>query len=171
MLRLLDRLRRPPPAAALYARTVELARAPDWFVAGAVPDTFDGRFDTLALVLSLVLARLESEGQGQAVADLTERFIEDMDGSLRQIGIGDQNVGKHIGRMVAALGGRLGAYRAALLPDAQLHELPDALARNLYGGAPVEAAALDWTARRVRAVADGIAAASAADLAAGRVPA
>ena len=44
-------------------------------------------------------------------ADLTDRFIADMDGSLRQDGVGDQVVGKHIGRMMAALGGRLGAYR------------------------------------------------------------
>ena len=36
-------------------------------------------------------------------------FIDDMDATLRQIGIGDYVVGKHVGRMMGALGGRLGA--------------------------------------------------------------
>ena len=41
---------------------------------------------------------------------LTEIFIDDMDGTLRQIGIGDYVVGKHVGRMMGALGGRLTAF-------------------------------------------------------------
>ncbi len=44
---------------------------------------------------------------------LTEIFIDDMDATLRQIGIGDYVVGKHVGRMMSALGGRLAAFRAA----------------------------------------------------------
>lgn len=169
MLRLLDRLRRQPPSAPLYARIVEEARSPDWFRAGAVPDTFDGRFDVTVLVLSLVLARLEEAARGQTIADVTERFIEDMDGSLRQIGIGDQNVGKHVGRMMAALGGRLGAYRAALADQAERVLLTEALARNLYRSEPVDAAALAWTERRVRALARRIAAVPLAELEAGRI--
>ena len=37
-----------------------------------------------------------------------------MDGQLRQMGIGDIVVGKHIGRMMSMLGGRIGAYRDGL---------------------------------------------------------
>src|SRR3546814_20179510 len=72
----------------------------------------DGRFDMLALVMTLVLLRLDSEGEPlrQAAVDLTERFIDDMDGQLRQIGIGDFVVGKHVGKMMGALGGRMDAY-------------------------------------------------------------
>lgn len=168
MLRLLDRLRRPPPMASLYAAIVEQARSTDWYIAGSVPDSFDGRFDAIALVLSLALARLEAEGRRQSVADVTERFIEDMDGSLRQIGIGDQNVGKHVGRMMAALGGRLGAYREALAADAAPVLLTDALARNLYRGEPVDPEALAWSVRRVRALAAQVAATPIAALEAGR---
>ena len=62
--------------------------------------------------------RLEAAGEMQLSSDLTERFITDMDGSLREIGISDQVVGKHIGNMVSALGGRLGAYREAFATDA-----------------------------------------------------
>jgi len=144
------------PGDALYARIVELARDPDCYRAGAVPDTLDGRFDMVALVLSLVLIRLESAGEQQLTADLTERFITDMDGSLRQIGISDQVVGKHIGNMISALGGRLGAYREALALAAATDALPQALSRNLYRGAPVADAALAWQTAHVRALATRI---------------
>ena len=98
--------------APLYKAVVAEARRPDWYRQGRVPDTLDGRFDMVAAVLSLVLLRLEEEGDaGRAPsAHLTELFVEDMDGQLRERGIGDIVVGKHVGRMMGALGGRLGAF-------------------------------------------------------------
>jgi len=155
---LLDRLipsrRMTPPGDALYRAVVAEARRPDWYIAGEVPDTVDGRFDVVALVLALVLLRLEPSGSAQAQfsADLTERFIADMDGSLRELGVGDQAVGKHVGRMVSALGGRLGAYRDALADCADPATMADALARNVYRSEAVDAAALDWTTARVHAL-------------------
>ena len=99
----------------LYRAIVALARDPAWYRDGQVPDTIDGRFDMLAAVTALVLLRLEAEGEAarEASALLTETFVADMDASLRQIGIGDYVVGKHIGRLMGALGGRLGALREA----------------------------------------------------------
>jgi len=47
----------------LYNAVVLEARRPDWYLAGQVPDTLDGRFDMVAAVLSLVLLRLEEEGE------------------------------------------------------------------------------------------------------------
>jgi cytochrome b pre-mRNA-processing protein 3 len=142
------------PGAALYASIVAEARQPDWYLAGEVPDTMDGRFDMVALVLSLVLIRLEDEDARQLCADLTERFITDMDGNLRQDGVGDQVVGKHIGRMMAALGGRLGAYRDSRADDAAFAE---ALRRNLWRGAPVDDAAVEWVVAEARRVAGRLA--------------
>ena len=122
----------------LYNAVVARARAPHWYLDGGVPDTVDGRFDMIAAVLSFVLLRLEGvpEGAGPSAA-LAERFVDDMDGQLRQMGIGDIVVGKHIGKMMAMLGGRLGAYREGLARGA----IDDALVRNLYRGeAPAPAA-------------------------------
>ena len=77
-----------------------------------MPDTVDGRFDMIAAVLAFVLIRLEQDPAAAATsAQVTERFVDDMDGQLRQMGIGDIVVGKHIGRMMSMLGGRIGAYR------------------------------------------------------------
>lgn len=145
------------PGQALYNNVVEVARRPDWYLAGEVPDTMDGRFDMVALVLSQVLLRLEDEpGEAakQLSADLADRFIVDMDGSLRQEGIGDQVVGKHIGRMMAALGGRLGAYREARGDDAVMAV---ALRRNLWRGEPVHDDAVAWVVSAARHLADGLA--------------
>ena len=59
--------------------------------------------------------RLEGEDGGIASsALLTELFVQDMDGQLRESGVGDLVVGKRMGRLVSVLGGRIGAYRDAL---------------------------------------------------------
>jgi cytochrome b pre-mRNA-processing protein 3 len=123
----------------LYHAVVAQGRQPHWYVEGAVPDTLDGRFDMIVAVLAQVLMRLEQQGGTQESVWLTELFVDDMDGQLRQEGIGDVVVGKHIGRMMSALGGRISAYRAALAGEA---DMADALRRNLYRGAPVTDTAL-----------------------------
>lgn len=105
----------------------------------------------VALVTSLVLLRLEAEDRRAENAWLTERFVDDMDGSLRDIGIGDVVIGKHMSRIIGALGGRLGAYREALAPGADPQLLAAALARNVYRGAPPPGAA-EGLAAAVRAL-------------------
>lgn len=162
----------PPnlPGTTLYAAIVAEARRPDWYVAGEVPDTLDGRFDMVALVLSLTLMRFEAETDPQAPqasADITDRFITDMDGNLRQDGVGDQVVGKHLGRMMAALGGRLGAYRDAGADNAALAE---ALTRNLWRAQPPAADALSWVTAEVRRVQARLQGTSFAALNAGEWP-
>lgn len=133
---LLSRLLRPsePPLAALWRRVTALARTPELYARHGVPDTVDGRFDMVALVASLVMLRFEELGARQEGVWLTERFVDDMDASVRELGIGDLVVGKHVGNMVGALGGRLGAYRQALAADQPREALAAALARNLFRG-------------------------------------
>jgi cytochrome b pre-mRNA-processing protein 3 len=130
--------RRDETALPLYTAIVAKAREPHWYEAG-VPDTVDGRFDMIATTLAFVLLRLEDDPEAaEASARLTERFVDDMDSQLREIGIGDIIVGKHIGKMMGMLGGRLGAYRTALAEGS----LGAALVRNLWRGETPESAAL-----------------------------
>ncbi len=151
----------------LYNALVAEARQPDWYQAGAVPDTVDGRFDMVALVLSLVLFRMEALGDSAAESSalLTEVFVADMDGQLRQLGI-DYTVGKHIGKMVAALGGRLSAYRDVRGDDAALGA---ALVRNLYRGVVPADEALAFVVARMRALDARISALSFEALRAGQL--
>ncbi len=169
-MRLIDRVfgKRPgDEVAALYAAIVARAREPHWYLDGAVPDTVDGRFDMIATVLALVLLRLEEDPAGVTPSThLAERFVEDMDAQLREIGIGDIVVGKHIGRMMSMLGGRLGAYRAGLAQS----DLGPALVRNLYrGGAPAPEA-LAHVEDALLALRDALAATPVPTLLEGRLP-
>lgn len=132
----------------LYDAIVREGRQPHWYLEGAVPDTMDGRFDMIVAILSLALMRLEQQGAAQESVWLTELFVDDMDGQLRQEGIGDVVVGKHVGRMMSALGGRISAYRSALEGGGDLTE---ALRRNLYRGEPVDPRAIDHAEGALRA--------------------
>lgn len=168
-MRLLDLFRSPPPdpLAPLYDAVIARARQPHWYVEGAVPDTTDGRFDMLAAVLSMVLLRLEDTPEGAMPAvRLAERFVDDMDGQLRQSGIGDIVVGKHIGKMMAMLGGRLGAYREGLATGA----LAPAVLRNLYRGEDPGAAPLAHVAGGLEALHRALGETAIDTLLAGRLP-
>ncbi|MEY4159758.1 MAG: hypothetical protein RLZZ136_379 [Pseudomonadota bacterium] len=103
----------------LWHRVVELSRDPRWYREAGVTDSVGGRFDAITLVLCAVLLRMEGHADlREPSARLAELFVSDMDGQLRESGVGDLVVGKHIGKLMGALGGRLGAYRDALaMPD------------------------------------------------------
>ncbi len=119
----------------LWHRVVEIARDPFWYAQCKVADSVDGRFDMMTAVLCAVLARLEaSDNLRGSSALLTELFVEDMDGQLREFGVNDVVVGKRVGKLMSVTGGRLGAYRPAL--DAALNagdtsKLRGAIERNV----------------------------------------
>lgn len=169
---LLDRLfNRTDPKTSmtpLYQAIVHRARAVHWYVEGGVPDTLDGRFDIIAAILSLVLLRLEEADKRQESVWVTELFVDDMEAQLRQIGIGDLVVGKHIGKMMGALGGRLSAYREALQAGG---DFTGALRRNLYRGEPVDDAAVADVEQRLRGFAAALNKTATETLIAGELPA
>lgn len=131
-------------AEKIYAQLVSDARQPFWFRTCAVKDDIDGRFGVLIHIVSIALIAMEEKAddnlQLQKIISLvTEDFIDDMDGQLRQIGIGDVIVGKHIGKMVSALGGRMQAVRDILHNDnaddeEKLSLLGQSLIRNIFDG-------------------------------------
>ena len=135
---------------ALYAATVAEARRPLWYRAG-VPDTIDGRFDMLVAVLALVELECERRAMVPATVRLTELFVDDMEGQARQIGIGDPVVGKHVGKMVSALGGRIGAFRNV---QAGKEGWAAVTARNIDGAGETVAAGLEAFARVLERIDD-----------------
>ena len=156
------------PLQPLYAAVVGRGRDPSWYRDGQVPDTLDGRFDMIAAILSLVLLRLEREGEsgkGPSVL-LTEIFIDDMDATLRQLGVGDYVVGKHVGRMVSALGGRLTAFREGLADGS----LEAAVKRNVFHDSPPSEEKVDFVARRLDQFRQALAETELASLYEGKVP-
>lgn len=126
----------------LWHAVVEQARDPDWYRMCGVADSVEGRFDMITLILSLALIRMESdEGLAAHSALLTELFVEDMEGQLREAGIGDPTVGKKIGKIMSSMGGRLGTYRTALADEDRV-ALAAAVRRNVTMAQEDEAEAL-----------------------------
>jgi len=122
-------------ADRLYRSIIEAAREPCFFASLGVPDSLDGRFETLALHTFLVVRRLKSDPSRAAKRlsrALLEAFFSDMDRSLREMGASDLGVGRRVKAMAQALYGRIKAYEAAVeeTGDAALEA---ALRRNLYG--------------------------------------
>ena len=154
--------------ALLYAAIVARGRDPFWYREGQVPDTIDGRFDMVAAVTALVLLRLEAEGESGRVPSilLTEAFIDDMDATLRQIGIGDYVVGKHVGRMMGALGGRLAAFRGAR----EEGSLIEPVRRNVFHESPPSEEAVALVAGRLARFAAALDSASLESLLGGALP-
>jgi cytochrome b pre-mRNA-processing protein 3 len=137
----------------LWHRTVAIAREKEWYRDCGVADTLAGRFDMITMVLSLVMLRMEHEDALIAPsARLTELFVEDMDGQLREQGVGDVVVGKHIGKLMGTLGGRLGAYRAGLAGGEDA--MAEAVRRNVTLTAGTDPLIV---AQRARAFAAGLA--------------
>lgn len=154
-------------ALPLYQAVVARARQPHWYLDGGIPDTVDGRFDTVAAVLATVLLRLESEPDAaEPSARLAERFVDDMDAQVRQAGFGDLVVGKHVGRMMAMLGGRLGALRDGWAAG----DIRPALVRNLYRGVTPEPAQLDHATAALSRFRDDLASAPLPALLEGKLP-
>ena len=138
--------------ACLYGAIVAQARLPAFYVEFGVPDTIEGRFDLLVLHLVLVLRRLSRAGdRGRAVGQqLFDAFCRDLDGNLREMGVGDLTVPKRMRRFGEAFYGRQAAYLAAL--DAENPaDFENALSRNILqvDGIDARAACLARYARSV----------------------
>ena len=85
---------------------------------------------------------------------------------MRQIGIGDYVVGKHVGRMMSALGGRLAAFRAAR----EQGSFGEAVERNIFHAAAPSDAAPAYVAARLERFAAALDDARLEDLLAGELP-
>lgn len=117
----------------LWHRVVEISRDPSWYAECGVEDSVTGRFDMITAVLSAVMVRLEASDLRSESAFIAELFVEDMEGQIREFGINDVVVGKRMGKLFGVLGGRLGAYRPALV-EKDRAKLSEAIERNTSFG-------------------------------------
>lgn len=116
----------------LYQAVVAQARQTDFYLACAVPDTVDGRFDMIALHAALLLRRLKQDHEKTTKLSqaLFDAMFTDMDQNLREMGVGDLVVGKRVKSMVKMFYGRLSAYETGLAESDDT--LAQALRRNLF---------------------------------------
>lgn len=99
-----------------YDSIVAASRRPEIYAQYGVADTVEGRFELLVAHMFLVLERLDGERDGgrelaQALVDI---FFDDMDTSVRELGVGDMAVPKKMRRLAVVVNGRWEDYRKAM---------------------------------------------------------
>jgi cytochrome b pre-mRNA-processing protein 3 len=122
----------------------------DWFIAGEVPDTVNGRFAVLATIIALVIVRLERDGEdgARASAALTERLVETLDAEIREMGVGDPTLGKQVRKLVGSVAGRVERWKELVTgADAWTAEVQ----RSLYLDEPPNADAVAYSESALRA--------------------
>ena len=127
--------------ALLYKRIAEASRAPGLYAALGIPDTLEGRFESVILHMVLVLRAIRGlpSPADEVARELAEAFFRDMDASLREMGVGDTVVPKRMKKVAAAFYGRAHSYDGPL-DGADQSALAEALGRNACGAeAPASA--------------------------------
>lgn len=131
-------------ATELYACALYNTREEVFYKRCGVPDNFDGRFDLLLLHIFIILHHIMDHDDYEPISQaLFDVMFKDMDQTLREMGIGDVGVPKHMKRMMKAFNGRMYNYQVAIAPNSVIIDdvdgltvanLEEVLARNLYGG-------------------------------------
>jgi cytochrome b pre-mRNA-processing protein 3 len=123
----------------IYGMIVTQAREPLFYRDLGVPDTVNGRFDLLVLHLWMVLRRLKPTPGGTGLAQtLFDRFCDDMDANLREMGVGDLTVPKRMQAFGEAFYGRAAAYDVALAAGQE--PLAQSLCKNILNGEAIDKA-------------------------------
>ncbi len=119
-------------AARLYAAVVRAARAPFLYRELEVPDTVEARFEMVSLHLLVVARALRRHGGEEAALaqSLVDTFFTDLDRNLRDMGIGDLSMGRHMKRLLRTFLARARDLEAALAARDE-KALSALLARNL----------------------------------------
>lgn len=116
-----------------YSTLTTTARVPYFFTDLDVPDTVMGRFEMLSVVMILYFRRTRASAtSGQEIAqEIVDFFFQDIDYSIRELGIGDTSVPKRMKKLAGMFYGRLETYAAAL-DSRDATALAEALARNIH---------------------------------------
>jgi len=138
-------------ASALHEKAVLQARREPLYAVMGAPDTVEGRFELLTLHVILLIERLKGEpGAAAEVRQmLFDTYVSNLDGALREMGVGDLAVSKRMRKLGEVFYGRAQAYDEAfaLLPDRTA--LGELLGRTVLQGAPVAPTLLaDYVTRR-----------------------
>ncbi|MBM3513614.1 MAG: ubiquinol-cytochrome C chaperone [Alphaproteobacteria bacterium] len=156
-------------AAAIYMALVAQARQTGFYLNYGVPDTVDGRFDLIVLHAMLVMRRLRRDDT--ATADLRQALFDymfsDMDRSLREMGVGDLSIGKHIKKMAKAFYGRAADCERGLDGDDAL--LASALTTSVFRGGGASQDKIGAMCKYLRSADRSLAGVATEDVVAGRL--
>jgi cytochrome b pre-mRNA-processing protein 3 len=131
-----------------YAALTSAARLPFFYTDLGVPDTVMGRFEMLSVVMILFFRRTRASAtSGQELSqEIVDAFFEDIDHSIRELGVGDQSVPKRMKKLAGMFYGRVEAYGQAM-ESGDPAALAVALRRNIHpedANAPSMQGLADW---------------------------
>ena len=138
----------------LYSQVTDAARDPVYYRDTNVPDTVMGRFEMLPMVMVLFLRGTHQAGPAVAplAQDMVDTFFEDIDHSIRELGVGDVSVPKRMKKLARMFYGRAESYGDAL-NNGDADALAEALSRNIYPAGGTDRAEPDNGSRDMAALA------------------
>lgn len=115
----------------LFGRIAKASRRPGLYREGGIPDSFEGRFESLTLHMMLVLRRLRElpPPAGDLAQELVDACFAYLELGFRNGGISDVAVPKRMKKIGQMFYGRLQAYEAGLTVHGN-EKLVEALGRN-----------------------------------------
>lgn len=116
-----------------YGILTTAARQEAFYLSADVPDTVMGRFEMLSVMMILYFRRSRAAGAivTGIAQEIVDAFFQDLDHSIRELGIGDQGVPKRMKKLASMFYGRVDSYGKAL--DAgDSKALGEALMRNFH---------------------------------------
>ncbi|MCU0885383.1 MAG: ubiquinol-cytochrome C chaperone [Beijerinckiaceae bacterium] len=119
---------------ALYKRVADASRAPWLYLDAGVPDSVEGRLESLTVHALLVMRRLKAlpEPAPDAAQEFIDVLFQHVDHGLRELGVGDVVVPKRMKKIAQNFYGRVNAY-AEPLDQGDRAALAAALERNIPG--------------------------------------
>lgn len=119
---------------ALYARSADASRSPWLYTVAGVPDTVEGRIESLTLHALLVMRRLKSlpAPAPDVAQDYVDTLFLHVDHGLRELGVGDTTIPKRMKKIAQGFYGRVQAYSGPL-DSADADSLAAAMVRNIPG--------------------------------------
>jgi cytochrome b pre-mRNA-processing protein 3 len=125
---------RSPIPQQLYGGLVAQARNPVFFTHYGFADTVTGRFDCLAMHMFLFSRRIKfekAENAAELGQDVFDRFVDNLDQALRELGIGDQSVPKRKKKLVHTFYGQIEDFDPPLTAGDR-EALQEAVARRFF---------------------------------------
>ncbi len=138
----------------VYDALVQRARRPTLYLDGGLPDTVMGRYEALGMEVLVFLDRCREDPALTAFSqDLVDRFMLDMDHSLREIGIGYQGVPRRMRRLANRFYTRVAEFGPPLAARDR-EALAAAIAARAFGDEPAPEEAAGFLADHMIRTAD-----------------
>ena len=119
----------------IYTKIAEQSRKAYFYNELKIPDNFEGRLEILTFNLALILWSFKKNNKMSILSqELCDIFFQDLDNSLRELGVSDLSVGKKIKILAENFFGRLVSYTDAFeecISSAKITKVEEVLKKNI----------------------------------------